>query len=684
MGGTAGFVFAVVVVVILLSGRQTDGHRRRVGPPRGRTDISDLISTPIVPDRPRRTGGGGSNAPAEKPPEKDPASEAFEKIKRLVEAEELEKAESALKEARGVLAGSEFDARASELVASARRDARAKADLAEARRLMDEGKYDQALSVADQAFVDAVGGRYAERLKRLSEDIRKKIEEKEKERLAKIEEEVERERRRRKEEERRREAQRRAKEEKQRREAYAAYLALARERASREDFPEALRFLERARAEMDIDEVAAEIERVKFEAERTRARRLADAGDLDGAIAAYRAALAVRPDEETEKELGRLREIRPFLEEFDRAEKEAAEGRWGPALEALAKAKGLAPGQEQLERVEERIAEYRYKEAAGRAERFLKAGKPREALAAARAALGFRPGSSRAKALLGRARRRLFPPLLTNSIGTRLVLVPAGAFAMGSDEGLPDEAPAHEVRLGSYYIGLTEVTNLQYERFRPEHASSRSRSSRGDHHPVAEVSDDDAVEFCRWLSEEDGATYRLPTEAEWERAARGRDGREYPWGNEAPWEGGEYRANFSMRARKGPGRDGFVHAAPVGSYRRWPSAAGCLDMAGNVAEWCLDWYSRDYYAESPSADPRGPEEGAMRVVRGGSWGSPAKGLRATARFPTPTGERSPYVGFRVVRELTVAREDGGGEKAEDKGTEGPEDAGAEAEEEAGE
>jgi iron(II)-dependent oxidoreductase len=167
------------------------------------------------------------------------------------------------------------------------------------------------------------------------------------------------------------------------------------------------------------------------------------------------------------------------------------------------------------------------------------------------------------------------------------------------------------------------------------------------------VSYHDAVAFCAWLSERESREYRLPTEAEWEYAARGDDGREYPWGDAPPAERGTYRCNLAVRARKGAIRDGYRHAAPVMSYTRWASPGGCHDMAGNLAEWCLDWYDAEYYRAEEADDPKGPAAGRERVIRGGSWRSDERGVRSAARAACPPDAALPTIGFRVVLEVPL-------------------------------
>ena len=236
-----------------------------------------------------------------------------------------------------------------------------------------------------------------------------------------------------------------------------------------------------------------------------------------------------------------------------------------------------------------------------------------------------------------------------NKDGSTMILIPAGEFWMGSPsgEGSDDEHPRHKVYLNSYYIDKCEVTNAQYKKFcdatdrtYPEDPGwSRMNDYFVEYadYPVVNVSWDDAVAYAVWAGK------GLPTEAQWEKAARGSDGRMYPWGNEEPDAGGYYRCNYDPG---GAGADGYEFTAPVGSYERGTSPHGVHDMAGNVWEWCSDWRDSNYYGRSPSWNPTGPESGKSRVFRGGSWYFFAGYVRCAFRnFSTPS-LRYTAVGFR--------------------------------------
>jgi formylglycine-generating enzyme required for sulfatase activity len=203
---------------------------------------------------------------------------------------------------------------------------------------------------------------------------------------------------------------------------------------------------------------------------------------------------------------------------------------------------------------------------------------------------------------------------LLRPYGMELIEIPAGEFIMGSNE-YDDEKPIHTVFLDTYYIGKTLVTVKQYIAFcnATGHASPPApRWGWKDDHPVVNVSWNDVVAYCEWLSKETGYTVVLPTEAQWEKAARGTDGRMYPWGND--WDGSKCANSLGVwrfLSLKG--------TMPVGSYPEGASFYGVLDMAGNVCQWCSDWYDANYYKSSPDRNPTGPAGGQYRVLRGGSW-----------------------------------------------------------------
>ncbi len=239
----------------------------------------------------------------------------------------------------------------------------------------------------------------------------------------------------------------------------------------------------------------------------------------------------------------------------------------------------------------------------------------------------------------------------TSSIGIELMLVPSGAFQMGSDaaEAQPNEQPVTPVTLSRFYLSRHPVTNAQYELFDPGHARKRAPAA-GDQHPVVYVSSTEATKFCQWLSSRERRKYRLPTEAEWEYAARGADGRKYPWGGQ---EGRGDLANFADRNTVFAWSDreiddGFAESSPVGSFPLGASPFGMEDMAGNVWEWCLDFL--EAYRGTPKTNPRGAVSGMKRVYRGGSWKSRFNSLRATTRGSNLPNYACNDLGFRVVCE----------------------------------
>ena len=231
-----------------------------------------------------------------------------------------------------------------------------------------------------------------------------------------------------------------------------------------------------------------------------------------------------------------------------------------------------------------------------------------------------------------------------NNLGISIewVRISSGSFEMGDNfsEGDADEQPVHTVNLDEYYISKYEITFSQYDNFCE--ASGRSKPSdngwgRGSR-PVINVSWHDAKAFCDWMSEKTGINYHLPTEAQWEKAARGDDQRRYPWGNDSPTRN---RANYNNYNGK---------TMPVGSYPSGVSPYSVHDMAGNVYEWCHDWYSSTYYSSSPSNNPQGPGSGSRCILRSGNCYSGADGIRSASRYMNTPSTTHPGIGFRVCKE----------------------------------
>src|SRR5215475_1814058 len=302
------------------------------------------------------------------------------------------------------------------------------------------------------------------------------------------------------------------------------------------------------------------------------------------------------------------------------------------------------------------------------------------------------PGTAVAAAKPSGPRPPELAPTIVGKDGAEMVLVPAGEFMMGSAPDditsllrrhpkangaiLKDELPKHRVFLDAFYIDKYEVTNARFQQFvqatgyrtqaeREGGGKIRTgakiwaqvpgatwRAPRGngssiagqEAHPVVQVSWHDAKAYCTWAGK------RLPAEAEWEKAARGPDGRLYPWGNEIDGT----KANFCDRNcpfawNDTAVDDGYRSTAPVGSYEVGKSSYGAYDMAGNVWEWVADWYDAKYYRRSPARNPPGPASGMQVVLRGGSWLYTAPDLRVTERAGVPPDRRNENIGLRCVR-----------------------------------
>ena len=281
----------------------------------------------------------------------------------------------------------------------------------------------------------------------------------------------------------------------------------------------------------------------------------------------------------------------------------------------------------------------------------------------------------------------------TNSVGMKLVMIPAGAFLMGSpqnEEGRhASEGPQHEVEITQpFYMGVAPVTIGQFKAFvkdsgykteaekdgkggfgynaakrRAEQMPTYNWKNTGwdqtDEQPVVNVTWNDAVKFCEWLSKKEGKTYELPTEVEWEYACRaGTETRFWCGDKDEDLKGNANIADASLK-EKDPTKtdvvawdDGYAFTSPVGKFK--PNPWGLYDVHGNVWQWCADWFDRGYYANSPRQDPKGPDSGQERVLRGGSWlaGTPRE-CRAAERHHFEPSHRNTHNGFRVV--LRVAK-----------------------------
>jgi formylglycine-generating enzyme required for sulfatase activity len=236
--------------------------------------------------------------------------------------------------------------------------------------------------------------------------------------------------------------------------------------------------------------------------------------------------------------------------------------------------------------------------------------------------------------------------------GMVMVYVPAGDFNMGSNNGLSQEQPVHTVGLDAYWIDETEVTNTMYAKCvqagvcqQPKSTNSSTRRSfygAADYanYPVVFVTWENANTYCQWAKAD------LPTEAEWEKAARGTDGRTYPWGNNAP------TCSLANFWKMDENRGCFGDTSPVGTYPAGASSYRALDMAGNVMEWGTDWYDLQYYARSLPSNPSGPDWGTNRILRGGAWGYGEEYISSSFRYGHLPSSTDPNIGFRCSRDAS--------------------------------
>jgi formylglycine-generating enzyme required for sulfatase activity len=252
------------------------------------------------------------------------------------------------------------------------------------------------------------------------------------------------------------------------------------------------------------------------------------------------------------------------------------------------------------------------------------------------------PAGLRAKAATGADASGWPIEVVSERDGAEMVLVPPGSFTMGSNDK-PEDGPQHEVTLRAYYIDKFEVTNGRYKIFVEQQGNrtntqwqlgaDRKGIGGKQDHPVVSLDWEDAQAFCRWAGKQ------LPTEAQWERAARGSGTGPFPWGDSVA----------RGRCNAYGASDGFESTAPVGKFSLGASQTGCHDMAGNAAEWCRDWFGP--YTRGPVTDPTGPASGKERVLRGGSWEDDDEFLFVTSRMPSRPELRSKGFGVRCVFEL---------------------------------
>jgi serine/threonine-protein kinase len=285
------------------------------------------------------------------------------------------------------------------------------------------------------------------------------------------------------------------------------------------------------------------------------------------------------------------------------------------------------------------------------------------------------------------------PATIVGNDKAEMVLVPAGEFSMGSDkdeidrllQGRTDvkreffdrEIPRHRVYLDAFYIDKHEVTNARFQQFvqATGHRTQAEREGSGyvytgqkweqvnganwraprgpgssiaslEQHPVVQVSQEDARAYCSWAGK------RLPTEAEWEKAARGTDGQIYPWGNQFDGKRTNFcDTNCETSWKDSAANDGYRYTAPVGNYESGKSPYGAYDMAGNIWEWAADWYDKNYYRNSPARNPQGPASGDRAVLRGGGSRNNALTVRAPFRDRLAPEYRDGISGFRCAKTL---------------------------------
>ncbi|TKB74114.1 MAG: formylglycine-generating enzyme family protein [Nitrospira sp.] len=251
-----------------------------------------------------------------------------------------------------------------------------------------------------------------------------------------------------------------------------------------------------------------------------------------------------------------------------------------------------------------------------------------------------RHSTSRSQASKATALHKL-PVTIIGRDGAPMELVSAGEFTMGSEHGDDDEQPIHRVFLDSFYLDTFEVTNGRFAKFVEAIQSEPPWGFADQETPVAHAEKPvrwvnwlEATGYCLWAGK------RLPTEAEWEKAARGTEGRTYPWGNDLPTAA---HAVFGLK-------EGADTVAPIGNRDLGRSAYGIHDLAGNLYEWVADWYDETFYTTQPTVNPRGPVEGTVKVQRGGSYINGPYRLRSTFRTKSDPTEHDAHVGFRCAQD----------------------------------
>ena len=233
--------------------------------------------------------------------------------------------------------------------------------------------------------------------------------------------------------------------------------------------------------------------------------------------------------------------------------------------------------------------------------------------------------------------------MLMGNLAPIIVIIPEGWFRMGSEAGQDNERPVHRVWMDAFQLAACQVTNREYARFlyatgEPPPPLWTHPNFNHPQQPVVAISWFDAVKYCEWLRNQTGRPHRLPSEAEWERAARGGvEGALFPWGNAPP----QSLPDYAKRWKNGP--------EPVGRFAA--NAFGLHDICDNVHEWCSDWYHPDYYRISPERNPQGPESGQRRASRGGSWRHHIKACRCAARSSIPPEFKYADYGFRLACDI---------------------------------
>jgi len=457
----------------------------------------------------------------------------------------------------------------------------------------------------------------------------------------------------------------RARKEREAHTRYLAYLDSAERAAAAGRWALAAENYASARAVKDAPGLKEKIFRARFHAALARAERFLERGKTAEAYREAQAAFGMDVPAPLKARarmiLDRIsaaeevrRQRKRYAAYTERAEERFAAGDYRGALSLFTAARDYTVTDAQdahlaaritvcREKMRAREKERRFARLVAEAEAAEKANEREKALALYREALRVYPGKEKVAAAVRRLSLALLPPTITDKTGITMKLVPAGRFTRGSTLGKADDRiPVRRIYVSAFYIDACEITNAQYEKFDPSHV--RSPYSPGDDTPVTNVSWEDAQRYCAWRSKMNNAVYRLPTEAEWEKAAKGGDDRPFSWG-------------FTFDARKGCAALSSRRALPAASLE--PNPYGLYHMSGNVWEWCLDWYDPRYYRSSPVSDPPGPDTGTYRVVRGGSFRSTSAACRTYERNAEKPGTRVFDIGFRTVRLVTVSVTAGG-------------------------